>query len=129
VKKIRDYFSNYNLFAEYIMDANELRVERIFEPRLVINGANQYIALIGASNVNYRTIPAPTVSQSALVWTTIDPPNGARSIIGRKIYITVHVNMQFTAADGANTDQILKPGTDGLRSYPFSSTITNLQFN
>ena len=104
------------MLTYYIMtQANELRVERIFEPRLVINGTNQYIALIGASNVNYRTIPAPTVSQSALVWTTIDPPNGDRSIIGRKIYITVHVNMQFTTATGTNTDNILKPGTDGLR--------------
>ena len=42
--------------------SNELRVERIMEPRLVINGYNRYIALIGASNVNNRTIPAPTVS-------------------------------------------------------------------
>jgi len=89
------------------MDPNILRVERIFEPRLVINEANQYIALLGASNVNYRTIPAPTVSQSALVWTTIDPPNGARNIVGRKIYITVHVTMQFTTEDGKNTDNIL----------------------
>ena len=105
--------------------SNELRVERIFEPQLVVNSLNQYVALIGASNVNYRTIPAPTVSQSALVWTTIDPPNGARSIIGRKLYITVRVRMEFTAA--ANTDNILQPGTDGLRAYPFSSTITNLQ--
>ena len=40
----------------------ELRLERIFEPRLVINVANQNVAQIGASNVNYRTIPAPTVS-------------------------------------------------------------------
>ena len=41
--------------------ANEMHVERIFEPRLVTNGDNRYIAMIGASNVNYRTIPAPTV--------------------------------------------------------------------
>ena len=47
--------------------ANELRVERIFEPRLAINSVNQYIAMIGPNNVNYRTIPAPTVSQSQLV--------------------------------------------------------------
>ena len=33
--------------------ANEMHVERIFEPRLVINGDNRYIAMIGASNVNY----------------------------------------------------------------------------
>ena len=51
--------------------------------------------MIGASNVNYRTIPAPTDSLSAVVWTPIDPPNGARTIIGRKIYVTIHVSMQF----------------------------------
>ena len=45
--------------------ANEMQVERIFEPRLVINGDNRYIAMIGASNVNYRTIPVPTVSMRA----------------------------------------------------------------
>ena len=65
--------------------SNELRVERIFEPRLVINGETLYVALIGAGNDNYRTIPAPSLSQTAIVWTTIDPPNGASSIIGRKI--------------------------------------------
>jgi hypothetical protein len=106
---------------------NEMKVERIFEPRLVINGVNRYIALIGANNVNYRTIPAPTVSQSALVWTTIDPPNGARTIIGRKIYITVRVSMQFTTAAGTNTQNILIPGCDGVRAYPFSSCVRNLQ--
>ena len=108
--------------------ANEMHVERIFEPRLVINGDNRYIAMIGASNVNYRTIPAPTVSQSALVWTTIDPPNGARTIIGRKIYVTIHVSMQFiTSAANAGTDNILKAGCDGIRAYAFSSCITNSQ--
>jgi hypothetical protein len=107
--------------------SNQLGIERIMEPRLVINSDNRYIALIGASNVNYRTIPAPTVSQNALVWTTIDPPNGARSIIGRKLYITVRVQMNFTAAAGENTTNILQAGTDGLRAYPFSSCISNLQ--
>ena len=108
--------------------ANEMHVERILEPRLVINGDNRYIAMIGASNVNYRTIPAHTVSQSALVWTTIDPPNGARTIIGRKIYVTVHVSMQFiTSPENAGTDIILKAGCDGIRTYAFSSCITNLQ--
>ena len=38
--------------------AETLQVERIFEPRLVINKDNRYVALIGASNVNYRTISA-----------------------------------------------------------------------
>ena len=33
--------------------------------------------------------------------------------------------MTFNAA--ANTDNILKPGCDGLRAYPFSSCVTNLQ--
>ena len=62
-----------------------------------------------------------------LVWTTIDPPNGARSIIGRKIYITVRVTVTFTTANGTNSDPILKTGCDGVRAYPFSSCITNLQ--
>ena len=107
--------------------ANEMLEERIFEPRLVINGNNRYIAMIGASNVNYRTIPAPTVSQSALVWTTIDPPNGARTIIGRKIYLTVHVSIQFiTSPENTGTDNILKAGCDGILAYAFSSCITNM---
>ena len=110
--------------------SNLMHVERIFEPRLVINGDNRYIALIGSSNVNYRTIPAPTVSQAQLTWTTIDPPNGARTIIGRKIYVTIHVSMQFTTSSAnAGPNNILQPGTDGIRAYAFSSCITNLQAN
>ena len=109
--------------------SGELRVEKIFEPRLVINGLNRNVVLIGAGNINYRTIPAPSVSQSTLVWTTIDPPNGARTIIGRKIYITVHVKMTFNTAVGTNTDNILKPGCDGQGAYPFSSCVTTYKLN
>ena len=32
--------------------ANEMHVERIFEPRLVINGDNRIIIMIGESNAN-----------------------------------------------------------------------------
>jgi len=108
------------------MADNEMQVERIFEPRLVINGENRYVALIGASNVNYRTIPATSLSSGAITWTTIDPPNGARTIVGRKIYITVHAVMEFTTATGTNTDNILQAGTDGVRAYAFSSCILNI---
>ena len=63
-----------------------------------------------------------------MVWTTIDPPNVARMIIGRKIIVTVHVTMQFTTSSAnAGTSNILQPGTDEIRAYAFSSCITNLQ--
>ena len=78
----------------------EMRIERILEPRLTFNTDNKYIALIGASVVNYRTMTATSTSQAGLSWSNMDPPDSARSVIGRKIYITVHVTMQFTADAG-----------------------------
>jgi len=107
--------------------SGQVLLERIMEPRLVINNVNKYIALIGANNINYNSIPSTAISESSIQWTTCDPPGGIKTIVGRKMYITVVAEMQFTAATGENTLNILQPGYDGLRAYPFSSCVSNLQ--
>jgi hypothetical protein len=83
--------------------ANEVRIERILEPRLAVDSLNQYIALIGAGFLNYRTITTTSVTDARVVFPTLDPPDGASSIIGRKIYVTFRFNIQFTTAAGTNT--------------------------
>ena len=74
--------------------------------------------------MQYRSTPG-VVGASSIEWNTIDPPN-PDSIIGRKIYLGVDVSMTFNAAAGENTLPILRPGTDGLRAFPFTSCITSL---
>ena len=109
------------------MSSNNITLERIFEPRLVVNGTSRYIAMIGAMSVQYQTSAATSVSQTRLSWSTINPPGGVRTILGRKIYITTHVSLEFTAAAGSNTGNILKPGCDGLRAYPYASCLDTIE--
>ena len=101
-----------------------ITLEKIFEPRLVINSDQRFIALMGSNSMQYRSTPG-IVGAGSIEWNTIDPPN-PDSILGRKVYISVDVSMTFNAAAGENTLPILRPGTDGLRAFPFTSCISSL---
>ena len=106
---------------------SQVILERIFEPRLTLDSRSRYVALIGAMSLAYTTRATTSVSQTRLNWTTINPPGGVKNIVGRKIYITTHLNIVFNTAAGTNTTNILQPGTDGLRAYPYTSCLETIE--
>ena len=102
---------------------SELQLEQLLEPRLNIRNVNRYFALRGAQDLMYRTYFCPSPNVSYMTFNDTNPPNGQDTIVGKKMYMSWELKLTFTAAAGENANNILQPGTDGVRAFPISSCI------
>lgn len=113
----------------------EARIIRFMEPRLQIKERRDYVAVVGASTINYQEEIAQTANSNQLTWNIITP--NVKTGIDRSIYVdlTFRISAKDPAGNkvaptlgvGGNLESLLT----GFRQFPFSSIVrvAQLQLN
>lgn len=95
-----------------------------FDPRVNINNKRVYAVQRTASEITYKEYNATSYSNNNFNFSC--PPPSKTTIIDRKIYLRVPVNIKFNGTCPTG-QRLLQNHNDAFRSFPLSSIINTLQ--
>jgi hypothetical protein len=101
-----------------------LKLDQTMDPMMAVVGEKEWTVLRSCETSVWRQYTATTYSNNNFT-INCNPPN-QKTLIDRKMYIRVPVNIQFTGTSAAGS-HLLQSGNDALRAFPLSTCIQNLQ--
>lgn len=106
-----------------ILESGPLEFFKVNEPRVELDNKREWAILQGSQTTTPYILPSSSFSNSSWVFQVVPPSK--QSILDRVVLIHAPVTLTFTGP-GGNTDNILQPGRDALRSHPLSSVISTM---
>lgn len=109
--------------SDAILESGSLEFYKVNEPRVELDNKRDWAILQGSQTTTPYRNPATSFSNTSWVFQIVPPSK--QSVLDRVVLIHAPVTLTFTGP-GGNTDNILQPGRDALRSHPLSSVISTL---